>query len=79
MEQQPEECLELKSIKYKSMLLSGAPVQETKPTDNMFDLDHEMYKTKFQSFDNIKIMNGKIMQAQVHKILNAHQTNTRAL
>ena len=46
---------------------------------NMFDLDHEMYRTKFQSFDNIKIMNGKIMQAQVHKILNAHQTNTRAL
>lgn len=47
MEQQPEECLELKSIKYKSMLLSGgAPVQETKPTDNMFDLDHFLENEK---------------------------------
>ena len=25
-----EECLELKNIKYKTMLLSGAPLQETK-------------------------------------------------
>lgn len=45
---------------------------------NMFDLDHEMHQTKFKMFDNVKIMNGKIMHAQVHKILNAHQTNTLA-
>ena len=36
---QNEECLELKNIKYKTMLLSGAPLQETKPTDNNFNLD----------------------------------------
>ena len=46
---------------------------------NMFDLDHEMHQTKFKSFDNVKIMNGKIMQQQVHKILNAHQTNAHEL
>jgi hypothetical protein len=45
---------------------------------NMFDLDHETHQTKFKMFDNIKIMNGKIMQAQVHKILNAQQTNAPA-
>jgi 5'-3' exonuclease len=45
---------------------------------NMFDLDHEMHQTKFKSFDNVKIMNGKIMLAQVHKILNAQQTNAPA-
>jgi len=39
---------------------------------NMFDLDHETHQTKFKSFDNIKIMNGKIMQQQVREILNAH-------
>jgi 5'-3' exonuclease len=46
---------------------------------NMFDLDHEMHQTKFKLFDNVKIINGKIMQAQVNKILNAHQTNAHAL
>ena len=45
---------------------------------NMFDLDHEMHQTKFKSFDNVKIMNGKIMQQQVRDILNAHQTNAPA-
>lgn len=46
---------------------------------NMFDLDHEMHQSKFKSFDNVKIMNGKIMQQQVREILNAHQTNARVL
>jgi len=45
---------------------------------NMFDLDHEMHQTKFKSFDNVKIMNGKIMHAQVHKIMNVQQTNATA-
>lgn len=40
---------------------------------NMFDLDHEMHQTKFKSFDNVKIMNGKIMQQKVRDILNAHK------
>ena len=34
-----EECHELKNIKYKTMLLSGVPIQETKATDNIFNLD----------------------------------------
>jgi hypothetical protein len=47
---------------------------------NMFDLDHEMHQSKFKSFDNVKIMNGKIMQQQVREILNAHnRANTREL
>lgn len=40
---------------------------------NMFDLDHDTHQTKFKSFDNVKIMNSKIMYSQVHKILNAHK------
>jgi hypothetical protein len=40
---------------------------------NMFDLDNEMHQTKFKSFDNIKIINGKIMHQQVRDILNAHK------
>jgi len=34
-----EECLELKNIKYKTMLLNGAPLQETKSSNNLTNLD----------------------------------------
>ena len=34
-----EECLELKNIKYKTMLLSGAPLQETKSSNDLSNLD----------------------------------------
>ena len=34
-----EECLELKNIKYKTMLLSGAPLKETKQSNNLTNLD----------------------------------------
>jgi hypothetical protein len=33
------ECQELKNIKYKSMLLSGAPLQETKSSNDLSNLD----------------------------------------
>jgi hypothetical protein len=34
-----EECLELKNIKYKTMLLNGNPLQETKSANDMSNLD----------------------------------------
>lgn len=34
-----DECIELKNIKYKTMLLSGAPLKETKNTNNLLNLD----------------------------------------
>jgi len=34
-----EECLELKNIKYKTMLLSGAPVRETKSSNDLSNLE----------------------------------------
>jgi len=34
-----EECLELKNIKYKTMLLNGNPIQETKSSNNLSNLD----------------------------------------
>ena len=34
-----EECLELKNIKYKTMLLSGAPLQETKSSNDLSNLE----------------------------------------
>jgi hypothetical protein len=33
------ECQELKNIKYKTMLLNGAPLQETKQSSNLVNLD----------------------------------------
>lgn len=34
-----EECIELKNIKYKTMLLNGNPVVETKSSNNLSNLD----------------------------------------
>jgi hypothetical protein len=34
-----DECLELKNIKYKTMILNGAPIVETKSSDNISNLD----------------------------------------
>ena len=34
-----EECLELKNIKYKTMLLSGAPLKETKSSNDLSNLE----------------------------------------
>ena len=34
-----EECLELKNIKYKTMLLSGVPIQETKSANDLSNLE----------------------------------------
>jgi hypothetical protein len=34
-----EECVELKNIKYKTMLLSGAPIQETKSSNDISNLE----------------------------------------
>ena len=37
--QKTDECLELKNIKYKTMLLSGTPLQETKSSNDLSNLD----------------------------------------
>ena len=34
-----EECAELKNIKYKTMLLSGVPLKETKQSNDVSNLD----------------------------------------
>ena len=34
-----EECLELKNIKYKTMLLNGNPLQETKSSNDLSNLE----------------------------------------
>lgn len=34
-----EECIELKNIKYKTMLLSGAPIKETKSSNDLSNLE----------------------------------------
>jgi hypothetical protein len=34
-----EECIELKNIKYKTMLLNGNPIQETKSSSDLSNLD----------------------------------------
>ncbi len=37
--QKSNECQELKNIKYKTMLLNGAPIQETKSSNDLSNLD----------------------------------------
>jgi hypothetical protein len=39
MNNSTDECLELKNIKYKTMLLNGNPLQETKSSNNLSNLD----------------------------------------
>ena len=34
-----DECQELKNIKYKTMLLNGAPLHETKSSNDLSNLD----------------------------------------
>ena len=38
-EQKMEECFELKNINYKTMLLSGVPIQETKSANDLSNLE----------------------------------------
>lgn len=40
------ECQELKTIKYKTMLLNGAPLKETKTTNNLSNLDKYLENEK---------------------------------
>ncbi|NDA89409.1 MAG: hypothetical protein EBY20_00625 [Alphaproteobacteria bacterium] len=46
-----EECIELKNIKYKTMLLNGTPVKETKSSSDLTNLE------KFLEDDKINIQN----------------------
>lgn len=39
MNSNQEECMELKTIKYKTMLISGADIQETKTSNDMNNLE----------------------------------------
>ena len=34
-----DECQELKNIKYKTMLLTGVPLNETKSSNDLYNLD----------------------------------------
>jgi hypothetical protein len=44
-----EECVELKNIKYKTMLMSGNVIQETKTTNNMNNLEHFLENEKMNN------------------------------
>jgi hypothetical protein len=44
-----EECIELKNIKYKTMLLNGNPVVETKSSNNLSNLDKFLEEEKNNS------------------------------
>ena len=41
-----DECIELKNIKYKTMLMSGNVIQETKTTNNMNNLENFLENEK---------------------------------
>ena len=44
---QEEECMELKNIKYKTMLISGSDIQETKTSADMRNLERFLEEEKF--------------------------------
>jgi adenine C2-methylase RlmN of 23S rRNA A2503 and tRNA A37 len=44
-----EECQELKNIKYKTMLLKGVPLHETKSTNDMTNLDKYLEAEKLNN------------------------------
>jgi hypothetical protein len=44
-----EECIELKNIKYKTMLLNGNPIVETKSSNNLSNLDKFLEEEKNNS------------------------------
>jgi hypothetical protein len=44
-----DECQELKNIKYKTMLLNGAPLQETKSENDMSNLEEFLEKEKINN------------------------------
>jgi hypothetical protein len=46
IQNQNEECLELKNIKYKTMLLNGNPIKETKASNDMSNLDNFLENEK---------------------------------
>jgi hypothetical protein len=46
METNNEECLELKNIKYKTMLLKGVAIKETKSSNNMLNLENFLENEK---------------------------------
>lgn len=52
-----EECVELKNIKYKTMLLSGNPVKETKSSSDLQNLDkfleNEMTNNKAEPWSKL--------------------------
>jgi len=41
-----DQCVELKNIKYKTMLLNGNPMKETKSSDNLSNLDKFLEEEK---------------------------------
>jgi hypothetical protein len=44
-----DECQELKNIKYKTMLLTGAPLQETKSSNDLSNLDKFLESEKINN------------------------------
>ena len=48
-----EECLELKNIKYKTMLLNGNPLKETKSENDLSNLSLNLLKESFKKKEYI--------------------------
>ena len=44
-----DECIELKNIKYKTMLLNGNPLQETKSSNDISNLEKFLENEKFNN------------------------------
>ena len=78
-----EECIELKNIKYKTMLLNGNPIIETKSSNNLSNLDKFLEEEKNNSKNepwaklNKTIKTQKLLEFvnsyKIEKKLNEHE------
>jgi len=59
-----EECIELKNIKYKTMLLNGNPIVETKSSNNLSNLDKFLEDEKNSSKNEPWIKLNKTIRTQ---------------
>ena len=49
MEQKTEQCAELKNIQYKTMLLTGKPIQESKSNNSLINLNEFLEQEKLSN------------------------------
>jgi len=80
MNSNQEECMELKNIKYKTMLISGSDIQETKTSNDMNNLEKfleaEKHTNQAESWAKLdKTIKTQKLVAYAEKYVEQHKMN----